>query len=45
MRENKVAFHPFILSAELLKAFANDTFENDPHTLPERTNLVEPTRL
>jgi hypothetical protein len=37
--------YPLILSAELLKAFANETFENDPQTPPERTNLVEPTRL
>ena len=39
-----VEFHPFILSAELLKAFANETLEKDPQKLPERTNLVEPTR-
>lgn len=39
------ALHPFILSAELLNALAKETFEKEPHTLPDRTNLVEPTRV
>jgi hypothetical protein len=42
---NATALHPFILSAELLNALAKETFEKDPHTLPDRTNLVEPTRV